>query len=155
MKRQAIERAIKLIAKKEGFKDKVYYCSEQFPTIGHGFRIGAKHQSLDVYQFTLPRSASMIWLKVKIEENIETMQNYQYLKKAFNSVSEDRQVILISMMFQLGVDGVSKFVNMLTSLLKEDYPAAEKHALDSKWFRQTKSRALHHAKVLRTGELID
>jgi len=38
----AIQIAAGMLAKEEGFRAKPYYCSENYPTIGYGEKIGDK-----------------------------------------------------------------------------------------------------------------
>ena len=97
-----------LLEKEEGFRAKPYLCSEGYPTVGYGQRIGAKNQPLSV---------------------------------------------LISMAYQLGVDGLAEFKNMLAAIKDERWQEAETHALDSLWAKQTPARAKRHARVLATGKM--
>ncbi len=43
-----------LLTYEEGYRKLPYLCSEGYPTIGIGKRIGSKGASLDSYRFTLP-----------------------------------------------------------------------------------------------------
>ena len=43
--------------------------------------------------------------------------------------------------FQLGINGLLKFKNMLSCLHAGDYEGAKRHGLDSEWAKQTPARA--------------
>jgi len=58
-----------------------------------------------------------------------------------NMVSPVAFGILIEMVYQLGVYGVSKFKKMLIALDSKDYQTASIEMLDSKWAKQTPNRA--------------
>lgn len=59
----------------------------------------------------------------------------------WRSKPENIQRALVNMCFQLGMDGLLKFKNMLTCLEADDYAGAKAHALDSTWATQTPARA--------------
>ena len=66
---------------------------------------------------------------------------------------EPVQIVLVSLCFQLGTKGLSKFKHMLSSIEQKDYNTAAKHLLDSKMARyQSSARAHREAAMLRLGE---
>ncbi len=69
----------------------------------------------------------------------------------FNRLSEARQEILIEMVYQLGLNGLSKFKKMLQALMKGDYDKASKEMLESKWAGQTPNRANELAEKMKKG----
>ncbi|WP_299001752.1 lysozyme [uncultured Shewanella sp.] len=145
--------ACEFIAAEEGFRDTPYHCSEGYPTIGYGQRIGKKNQSLTNFKFTLPEPAARAWLKHGIIQRLNELDSYSSLAAVFMEQNIPRQVVLLSMAYQLGVKGLSLFKNMLASLSIGDYVMAAEHALDSRWAKQTPERAQHHAHILQTGKL--
>ena len=58
--------------------------------------------------------------------------------------------IIVEMVFQLGMSGVSKFKKMRTALENQDYAEASAQMLDSKWAKQTKNRAEHLAEIMQS-----
>jgi len=58
--------------------------------------------------------------------------------------------VLIEMVFQLGVGGVSKFKKMWSALQEQDYNKASIEMLDSRWAKQTPSRANSLASIMRS-----
>jgi lysozyme len=70
----------------------------------------------------------------------------------WRGLDEVRQLALCSMVFQLGIGGATRFVQMLAGLRGGDFNAAADAALDSKWARQdTPARAHRVAEMIRTG----
>ena len=71
----------------------------------------------------------------------------------FSDLSENRQVALIDMCFNLGIQGFLNFKEMIAALESHDYDRAANEMLDSKWAEQAKERATQLAHIMRTGEL--
>lgn len=63
-----------------------------------------------------------------------------------------RMAALQNMAWQIGVNGVLAFKNMIAALEQGDWAAAKIHALDSRWAKQTPERANRVAEQLCTGE---
>jgi lysozyme len=63
-----------------------------------------------------------------------------------------RQDVLIELCFNIGLDGVLEFKQMIASLENKDYSAASMHLLNSLWAKQVKSgRADNMASRLKDG----
>lgn len=70
-----------------------------------------------------------------------------------NQLDPVRQFALVNMAFQLGVEGLSAFNNMLRALQDQRFALAASHALDSKWAKKdTPERARRMARQIETGE---
>lgn len=141
-----------LVAYEEGFRDKPYYCTEGYPTIGFGFKIGPKNTPLNFYQFSLSKEVATVWLASILNILISGMKSYSNIDKAIQACNEAQSAILISMAYQMGADGLSKFTTTLNKIASKDFEGASKSMLDSKWAKQTTNRAARHAEQLRTGQ---
>jgi lysozyme len=139
----------KVLEFEEGYKADPYYCSERYPTIGIGKKIGPKNASLSMYKFTCSREVAYVWLS----EELKYIRNSLIKHAWYVNLNSDRQDIIKSMAYQLGMSGLLKFKNMIAALEDKDYEKAAEEALSSKWARQTPERAKRHAEVLRTGKL--
>ena len=64
-------------------------------------------------------------------------------------IDEQAEEILIEMVFQLGMTGVSKFKNMWKALAELNYDGASYEMLDSRWAKQTPNRAKAMAKTMK------
>lgn len=146
-----IDIAAKVLYYEEGYRPTAYYCSEGYPTIGIGQKIGPKDYPLDAYQFTLPIRVAVEWCKVQVIDMDMVLSAHTF----YNHLNDARKAVIISMCYQLGMAGLLKFKKMLKALEDEDYEEAAKQALDSRWARQTPKRANRHAEVIKTGILQD
>lgn len=71
----------------------------------------------------------------------------------FTKLSESRQIALVDMCFNLGIQGLLNFGKMISALEHGDYEDAAREMLDSKWAQQVGERATTLANIMRTGEL--
>lgn len=140
-----------LVQYEEGFREKPYLCSEGYPTVGTGIRIGPKGADLKNYEFTVPREVDAVWLQYKLNECMRGMLSNERISKAINILDEARTAVLVSMAYQMGVAGLAQFKNTLYLVETKQFEEAAKAMLDSKWARQTPNRAKRHAEQMRSG----
>jgi lysozyme len=69
----------------------------------------------------------------------------------FAHLDSVRQGALMNMAFQMGINGVMAFQQMLAKVQGGDYAAAADQMLQSKWATQTPERANRLAKQMREG----
>jgi lysozyme len=70
----------------------------------------------------------------------------------FPALNEPRQAVLLSMAFQMGVQGLLQFRATLNSVAAGDFSLASEYMLDSPWARQTPARAQRLADMMRLGD---
>lgn len=133
----------------EGYRKKAYHCSEGYVTIGIGTKIGPKGADLSNYTLTVSEPIA----RCMLNEEVQSIRDQLIKFRWYINLNEDRQIIIKSMCYQMGVTGVLKFKKMITALEREDYSTASKEALDSRWAKQTPERAARHATVLGWGNL--
>ena len=136
----------------EGFKPRPYYCSERYPTVGYGFKLGEKDAPLP--SFYLPRAAADIWLTELLSGTRAEMQKVPAIAAALAGCAGNaaREAVLISMAYQLGVPGLAKFARTLSLVEAKDYISASAEMMNSLWARQTPSRANRHSRQMAIGE---
>ena len=117
------------IKKSEGFRSKVYKCTEGYATIGYGFAIKDLHLDEDICDMILERKLA--------ELKIRVVRQFPF----FDDCPEEVQDVLMEMCFQIGVKGVSKFSKTIDHIMRKDYRSASSEMLLSKWARQTPNRA--------------
>lgn len=140
-----MEKLIKLIELEEGWRSEPYYCSENYPTVGYGFKLADKGAPLP--KFSLPKVAGDAWLK----DNLSVL-DAQFSKFAwYTKLKEERKAIVLSMAYQMGYAGVLKFKKMIKAIEQDDFITASNEMLDSRWARQTPKRANRHAMQLQGG----
>jgi len=69
----------------------------------------------------------------------------------FSTLEENRQIALIDMCFNLGVQGFLNFTHMILALEAKDYDRAANEMLESKWAEQVGQRAIILANIVRSG----
>tara|TARA_R100000657_G_C4581385_1_gene43460 strand:+ start:49 stop:504 length:456 start_codon:yes stop_codon:yes gene_type:complete len=139
---QGLEGKIRHMLKKhEGFVSHVYEDStpEKYLTIGYG-RLVDKRLGGGISQ----DEADFLLLN-DIRNCIKILKNeLDY----FEDLSDNRQIVLINMYFNLG-NRLFNFKNMLFALAKKDYDEAAAQMLDSKWAQQVKGRSSELAKMMK------
>lgn len=140
-----------LVQYEEGFREKPYLCSEGYPTVGTGIRIGSKGVDLKNYQFTVPREVDAVWLQSILNKTMRDMLSNERISKAMNVLDEARTAVLVSMAYQMGVQGLAQFKNTLALIEHKHFEDAAVAMLQSKWAKQTPNRAKRHAEQMRTG----
>lgn len=141
----------KVIAFEEGFRAKPYKCSAGYPTIGYGIKLANKNANIDNFECEIPEPVAFMWLEHHAAKEEAKLCKYSW----FIDQCKDVQDILVSMCYQLGLNGLLGFKNMIKALSVNDMETAATEALDSKWARSdSPNRAQRHARVIR-GESID
>jgi lysozyme len=70
----------------------------------------------------------------------------------FADLSEERQNVVASMVYNLGLEGFKKFKKLIAAIQKEDYVEAACQMVDSKWATQVKGRAVELAVMMKGCE---
>lgn len=70
----------------------------------------------------------------------------------FQKISPPRRVVILSMAFNMGVEGLKQFQGMIKSIESGDFTSASNHMLNSKWSVQVKGRAKRLAQIMKTGQ---
>ena len=141
----------KLLEREEGWSSQPYYCSEGYPTIGFGFRIGPKDAPLKHYRLSLSKALGMAWLAEEVQSTVAAMDKHPEIVAALASCNDARKAVLISMAYQMGADGLSKFENTLKAIAEQRWADAQSGMTASKWARQTPNRANRHAIQMLRG----
>jgi lysozyme len=124
------------VKKHEGYRNKVYLDSLGKRTIGYG-HLCVEDKWVDGWEY------SQVELENVLKEDLQYAINQGEGMCKDLKISDDAKFLIIEMIFQLGSAGVQKFRNMWKAL-KEDPPNYEEASiqmLDSRWAKQTPSRA--------------
>lgn len=135
------------------FKTKPYYCSERYPTIGWGFLL-INEKDAPLPDIIMTREEGDKKLDANIAGIYHSLYTHQDTSTTFKRLSDNRQAIIISMCYQLGMIRLLGFQKMWRALYLGDFNAAADQALDSLAARQTPDRWHRNAKALRT-DIID
>lgn len=68
------------------------------------------------------------------------------------TLDDVRQSVLVNMAFNLGIEKLQGFKQMLAALERRDYASAAHEMLNSKWAKQVGKRAKRLADEMRTGQ---
>lgn len=148
----AVDIAVKIEEKDEGFSETPYYDTKQIPTYGHGFVCGVRYGPLPDKKITLEESLKR--LRGLAEANEATMMRNPDLFKAYKNCNDVQRATLLSMAHQLGIYGVILFRDMLTALSNSDFEKAAIECLDSVAYRRdTPARFKRNSEMLKTGVL--
>lgn len=120
----------------EGFESRMYKCPADKWTIGFGFNLETT---------PIPKEVARLWLSHLIENIRFQLGNYDW----YRGLDEDRQVVIIDMAYQIGISGLFKFRKMIRAIEEKDYNKAADELMDSRYARQTPSRAVRNYKAMR------
>tara|TARA_R110002020_G_scaffold174436_4_gene365928 strand:- start:780 stop:1184 length:405 start_codon:yes stop_codon:yes gene_type:complete len=122
----------------EGYRSRVYKCTEGFDTIGYGFAIKDLEMDEDMAEEILIR---------KVEKLIKRVRDkFNWL----DSVPREVQGVLVEMSYQMGLSGVSKFKKALHAMQMFQWKEAADEMLDSRWAKQTPNRAKELSNIIRS-----
>ncbi len=134
----------------EGFRLAAYRCPAGALTIGYGHNCDASpvagvHEPGD--RIT-PLQADTLFEADLATAVWAVRQNHPWV----TSLNAARQAVLYDMGFNMGIRGLSTFVNTLRMVKDGDYAGAARNMLLSKWARQVGKRAIRMARQMETGE---
>lgn len=126
-----------LLMADEGLRLMPYRCSAGKLTIGYGTT------------FPLTQEEAHLLLRHRLQGVVADLgHRFAWWPR----LSPDRQSVLASMAYQMGMGGLIKFRRMLAAVERGDYEAAAREMLDSKWAkRDTPGRAGRLAERMRRG----
>ena len=132
------------IKQHEGFNNRVYKDSLGKRTIGYG------HLVLPTDSFKDGEYYETSDLNDLFEQDFQNaLDQAQQLLDGYNLPNKAIGVI-VEMIFQLGIGGVSKFKLMLNALMAEDYDTAAYQMLTSEWHRQSPKRCEELSDIVRS-----
>ena len=122
----------------EGFRSRVYQCTEGYDTIGYGFAIKDLELDEDIAEEILIR---------KVEKLVKRVRSkFDWL----DSVPREVQGVLVNMSYQMGLSSVCKFMKALHAMQMFQWKKAADEMLDSRWAKQTPNRAKELSDIIRS-----
>lgn len=132
-----------MLKRHEGLRLKTYLCPTGRITIGYG---------RNVEDLGITEMEANILLSNDIAR---VLQECTSAFAWFNSISVDRQDVVASMCFQLGMTRLKTFKKMIAALSAQNYGLAGVEMLKSAWAKQTPLRAQELARMMNTGRYPD
>ena len=124
----------------EGFRSKVYQCTEGYDTIGYGFAIKDLELDEDIAEMILMRKLNNLMERIG--------KTFDWWKSADDEVKN----VVVEMCYQLGLSGFSKFKKTIDHLENKRYGKASAEMLDSRWAKQTPNRAIELSNIIKNLE---
>ncbi len=124
----------------EGYRRHAYRCSLGHLTIGYGTMIEEGGHGVPSFVAEL-----------LLRDYLQTIETRLKVHDWFGKLNTARQHCILEMAYQMGVEGVLGFENMIEALKRGDWMQAETEALDSLWAKQTPARARDVAERLKLG----
>ena len=122
----------------EGYRSRVYKCTEGYDTIGYGFAIKDLELDEDMAEEILLR---------KLEKLIKRVRSkFDWL----DEVPREVQGVLVEMAYQMGLSGVCKFKRALKFMEHQNWEHAAEEMLMSRWHKQTPNRAKELSNIIRS-----
>ena len=122
----------------EGFRSRVYQCTEGYDTIGYGFAIKDLELDEDLAEEILLRKLEKLIKRVRAK--------FDWL----DDVPREVQGVLVNMSYQMGLSNVSKFKKALHAMQMLQWKKAADEMLDSRWAKQTPNRAKELSNIIRS-----
>ena len=141
-----LERLLESVKKHEGYRNKVYLDTLGKRTVGVG------HLCVEDFWEDDKEYEESFLMEILQKDLQEAIRGAKELMEEHGcaDIDERAEEILIEMVFQLGMTGVSKFRNMWKCLSELNYLGASFEMLDSRWAKQTPNRANGMADVMRS-----
>jgi len=132
-----LETIEELIRKHEGYSEKLYSCSAGKLTIGIGHNIEdlGLHPDVIEHQFVIDVEAAI--------------KDTRRLFPSFDDLPDNKQAVLVDMMFNLGFSRLAKFKKMIKAIENKDWSKAADEMKDSKWAVQVGRRATLLIEMMR------
>ena len=131
----------------EGFVNKIYKDHLGFPTIFYGHLITSEDNYEEDKEY--PKEMGEEVFELDFQKALASTESLIGSRPVNHTAKE----VLIEMVYQMGVGGVSKFKKMWEALEKGDYTEASFQMMDSRWAKQTPSRAESLSKIMRACRL--
>jgi lysozyme len=131
----------------EGFRPFAYEDTEGFLTVGVGILIDKRRPGAGL---TAEEGVYLLRNRIFRLDNLLANKFPWY-----GNLEPARQQVVLCMAYQLGINGVANFKKMVAAIEAGDFVKAADEMLDSKWARQTPSRAKRMANMMERGEWIE
>ena len=145
-----MNKALEIIKHHEGFRSKPYkltyktaegkQVSEDFYTIGYGFRVDYLELDEDIAEMILVRKIH------KLEHNLAKKYDW------YDDLPDMVKCGVVSIAYQIGLTAFSKFKKTIAFLADSKWADAAEECLDSRWANQTPNRAKEVSQLIRNGQ---
>ena len=140
-----MDRLLESVKKHEGYRNKVYLDTLGKRTVGVG------HLCVEDFWEDDKEYDEKFLMEILQKDLQQAIRGARSLMEEHGcaDIDEKAEELLIEMVFQLGMTGVSKFRKMWDALSEKNYIGASFEMLDSRWAKQTPNRAKAMAKTMK------
>lgn len=151
---EIVDKTAMVLMFEEGFRSNPYLDSQGYVTVGFGTKLTHKRNMnpnrFHSMSFNKAKSKMIERIKLDNKKLLGSKKGYVYKR-----LSVDQRVVLLSMSYQIGWVGLTKFKKTWLLLEEGNYYGARAQALTSLWAKQTRGRAIRTLKVLAGWDLFD
>jgi len=144
-----IEQIKEDLIRHEGYVAEIYLDSEHLPTFGIGHLV-VETDPEHTWPVGTPVTDERILNAFHADCNA-ACTDASALFLNFSSHPENVQRVLVNMAFNLGRSRLGKFKNMITAVNEGNYEKAADEMVDSKWYRQVKTRGVELVEIMRNA----
>jgi len=156
---QRSENYFNMLKLNEGNKPKVYEDSRGNRTIGVGFNLEdagnrrfLEQEGIDIDELFDGRELSDRETKILYNHSLrQAFSDAQKFDPNLAQRPEAARMAIVDMAFNLGLTRLNKFKKMKAGLMNNDYQTAADEMVDSKWYKQVKSRGPRMVDVMRSA----
>jgi lysozyme len=135
------------LVKHEGYVTEIYLCSEGYATFGIGHMVTETDMEY-TWPVGTPVTDERI-LQVFHDDCKIAVEDAEKIVEDLYAHPDDVIRVLVNMVFNLGRPRLSKFKNMIAAVDAKDYAKAADEMVDSKWYRQVKTRGVELVEIMR------
>jgi len=136
---ELLDKVKELLIKHEGYRNFPYIDTVGKITIGVGYNLSDRG---------LPNNV----IREQLMEDIKFFHNYlSAVYLWFHDLTQNRQIALLDMIFNLGTQKFHLFKKMIAALENKDYDTATREMLESQWAQQVGNRAQELAEMIKKG----
>ena len=146
-----------MIKRHEGLRLSPYKCPAGKRTIGYGHNLEASplhllDKYLDHYLATTNSITEHMADWILDQDILHAGIAAEQLTPSWHTLNDARRAVVISMIFNLGIQGFTQFRRMRSALDAGDWKATAAEMRDSAWYRQVGSRGEELSRMMETGE---
>ena len=159
-KNKGAQEVAEMIGVNEGVRSKAYKDTAGNMTIGIGFNLEDKTNQPILDSLGLNRDELKSGKRELTDRELSALYSYSLSRaiddlKKFDPDIKSRpknvQMALIDMSYNLGYNKLSTFKKMKAALQNDDYATAADEMVDSKWYKQVKSRGPRTVALMRSA----
>lgn len=144
-----IEQIKEDLIRHEGYVAEIYLDSEHLPTFGIGHLV-VETDPEHTWPVGTPVTDERILNAFHTDCN-EAVNDATCVFDDLLSHPDNVVRVLVNMAFNLGRTRLSKFKNMVAAVNAKDYEKAAEEMIDSKWYRQVKTRGVELVEIMRNA----